>query len=145
MIYTIKKFLHIAFECKARPRFVPTDLSRHVFYGSDTSVRSKTNTAGKGVSDERRLKNRVDDGVDSVMKNTVTHCGLVDVTTLGLVDVETAIRPVLVGFDFEFAVELKNVFLQTPFKRADIPPFRLVAPKSLPRREQILRRNNFVK
>ncbi len=144
MVHAVEKLLHVALERKARVRSVSTDLSSHVLDGSNAAVGPESDATGERVRNERAFKDRTQNGIDGVVQDTVTHRGFMDVSSLGVIDKKSMIRTMPIRFVLEFAIELEDVLLQPPLKCADVSSFGLVAPKSLPRRKQVLRRNDFI-
>ncbi len=68
-------------------------------------VRSFTDAAGIGIGDKSSVKERIKNAIDGVVKQTVADLGLVDVSRLGVGNVESLIWAVLVCLVAKFRVE----------------------------------------
>ncbi len=112
VIDTIKEFFNVTFQGIARVSVVFTHFSQHFFKCLNSFVCSFANSAGKGIGDKSRFKNRIEYLKQGVMQNPIPHGRFVNVPTFGVVNEKTLVWPVSVYFFLQVAVKLKNILFQ---------------------------------
>ena len=145
MVNRIKKLFYIAFQYKARLGVVFTGLADHCFKSKHAFMIPFVCPTRKRILNECRLKNRIQNFENRMMKYPVPNRSFVYVAHLGIANIKIAIRPVFVFLGFQIPMKLKNMLLQFKFKMLDILFFLFVFIKFIPRRKQIIRGNYFLK
>lgn len=79
-----------------------------------------------------------------MMQKPVPNGGLVNVARFGIVDPECLIRPVLISFIGEFAMQRQNIVGQMKRKSFDVLAAALIAKKFSPCGEQIFDGNDIM-
>src|SRR3989344_3354265 len=120
MINCIKKSPDITLKSEARFSSVARYASGHKSKNFDSLVGSKSDPARKGTLNKCWFKDRINYRKNSVVENSVTNGGLMNVSWLWITDIKTSILPVFIGFILEFSVKFKNIFLKTIFKFLDV-------------------------
>ncbi len=132
LIHTVKEFSNIALQSKARFLSVFAYAEKHFLKRIDSFMRAITNAARKRRGNKRWFKYGIQHRKNRVVQNAVADRGFVDVTLFRIGDVKTSIWSVLVRFIFQFAMQVENILLQTPFKFHHIALVPLITPKSVP-------------
>ena len=101
-----------------------------------------SDATGKRSRDKRFLENWIQNLKDRVMQYSVAHRRFMDAPQLGIVDPESFIRTVTIGFGSKLAAQCKNVLLDILFEQRNIRFVPFVAFERFPSREKIFRRND---
>ncbi len=132
MIHAVKEFSNIAFQSKARLLSVFAYAEEHLLKRINAFVRSVTNTTRKRSGNKRWFEYGVQHRKDRMVQDAIANRGFVNVALFRIGDVKTSIWSVLVRFIFQFAMQVENILLQTPFKFHHIALVPLITPKSVP-------------
>lgn len=132
-----EELMNIALEDEARPCAVAAYAPQHLFQRVHRLVRSLALSAGEGVSNERRLEERVKHGEYHMMQDAILHRSFVDAALLGITDGEGAVWLMPIGSSDQLPMQAKKVLLQMPLEIFHILPFLLSLAKLLPGSEEI--------
>lgn len=116
MIYGIKKFAHITLESITMVCVITRNFAEHIFNSKYSIVRSFANSAGKRVANKSRLKNRVQNLKDSMMKNAITNNSFVYMSKFWIGNEKPFVWSMLVFFTSQISCKIKDILLQIEFK-----------------------------
>jgi hypothetical protein len=91
MVYAVKKFPDIAFQCETRTGKIPAFFPDHYFDSQYAFVRSFAHPAGKGIGDKSFVIKRIENSENRMMQNTVSHGCFVNMANLRIVNVKSGI------------------------------------------------------
>ena len=109
LINRSEEFLDVAFQDPAGARVVARDLVGKLPEAVHRPMRAFSLSARVRVGDKCSVEEWIELPVDRVMDETVTYRRLVDVTRLGIGDLEVMVGAVLVRSVLQFTVQLENV------------------------------------
>ena len=132
-----EELMDVALEDEARLRSIATHALEHPIQSIDRFVRPFTFSAGKGMGDERWLKDGIEHREDGMVQDTVLHGRFVYAPLLRIADGEGAVRVMPVRSCNQFAVQLKEILFQFPLKILHILPSLLAFAKPLPCSKEI--------
>lgn len=142
MINACEESVYIALEHVAHPRSVLPSLSQHSLERIHGFVRPLPPPARERVRDESAVKDRLQDANDRMMNEAVADTRLVNPPLLGIGNRECRVRTMAVLPRRKFSVKRENVLLQSPLELLDITSSPFSASELLPRREQVLWRDD---
>ena len=145
MIHTIKKSSNIAFQNKARFCVVFTNFSNRFRKPQNTFVSTLTNPARKRSCNEGFIENWIKNFVYSVMNNSVSNGGFMNMPSFRVSNVETFIRSVLVFFTNQISMKLKDILFQMISKLQHIIFIVLTLFKFIPSQKKIFGINYLIK
>jgi hypothetical protein len=95
-----KEFFNVAFEHPAGFGIILTRFPKVSLNLSVGFVRTFIQTTRIGVMNKSFVEVWVQDSIDRMMKQSISNCGLMNVSRLGVRDVESVVATVTVGFAF---------------------------------------------
>lgn len=87
---------------------------------------------------------RIQISIQCMVNNTITDLGFMNMSLLGVSNVETLIHTMLANTTFQLSVYIKNVFLKIKFKLLDIALTSFSSIKFFPCQKQVFGRNYLV-
>ena len=87
------------------------------------------------MSDEGRLKDRIQYLENGMMEDAIPDAGLVDAALLGVANHESFVRTMLVLAGTEIPIEGENILFQLPLKFLYVCPGAFASAELLPREE----------
>lgn len=136
-----KEMPDVAFQHEASPVGL-IELPRIYFKALHALMRPFPFPARIGIGHKGRFKDGIEYVKDSVMDDPVPDGCLMDMSQLGVADVEVGILAMPVFFVQQIAVKLKNIILQMPLKNLDIGFSPLALFELIPCFEDILGRDD---
>ena len=104
MINKGEKLANVTFENETLPCIVEGNLAAECAEAVKSPVRSLTVSTGVRIVDKPFVELGVQHSVDSVMKQSVPHGRFMNITRLGIIDFESMVATVPVGFRFKFSI-----------------------------------------
>ncbi|MDO8521341.1 MAG: hypothetical protein Q7S52_04455 [bacterium] len=141
MIDRIKKFLYVAFQCKARLCLVLTHATQHFGHFLHPFVRPLANTARKRSCYKGGLKYRIEDAKKSMVQDAIAYGGLVNPSQFGVMDPKPPIWAMAIRATLQISIKIENILLEIDLKLRDIGLIALVGFKNIPCAKKVLYRN----
>jgi len=120
MINAIKELLYITFQHIAGSGVILRYFPHHLIKCHNSPMRSVPNATGKRVWNERRLKDRVQNFKDCMMKNAISHSCFMNMPYLRITNVKSFIGSMPIRLTFQIPMELKEISLKIKFKSLHI-------------------------
>jgi len=142
VVDTVKEFSHVALQRIAGTCAVSTYRAEHLRQSLDAFVRTLADATGKGIGNKTGLKRRIELLKDGMVQYPVTHSRLVDVAQLGVGNIESGVKAMLVCFISQVAVQLKNMLLHIALEVHHVRFVAFLFLKLIPCPEQVLGRGH---
>jgi len=127
-----KEPFDVALKSEARFKIITAYLSYCFIQNIYPLVGPFVNATREGIRDKRRLEYRIENGKNSMMKYAVPDSGLMNMPLFRVVNIKGHIVSVFISAAFQVPMELKNIFLELPFKQLNIPFLLLITFELVP-------------
>lgn len=145
VIYAVEEFLDITFQCVAGLRIILTFLVKHLSDRIHSFMSAFADTARKGSGDKGWFKNGIKNLKESMVQNSVSDCGLMNMPKLGVGNKKASISSMLVFFTLKFSTQLKNILFQVFLKDLHVIFGSFIFAEFFPSEKQVFGFSNFRK
>lgn len=144
LVDTRKALPHVALEDPDGLRTITRNLTREGPEPIERFVRALPISTGVRVGNKRPIEEGIQNAVDRMMHESVSDGGFVDIARLRIVHLERLVAARLVGFVLQVLVQGEEVVHEVQFEGLDVWLIFLSFQKLLPRREEIVGRDDIM-
>jgi len=139
-----KALSHVAFQDKDGLGVVFGSLPAKGSESVEGLMRAFPYSTGVGISDKGPIKERIEDTIDGVMEEAVSHAGLMNRTGFWVRDTEGMVGTVGIGFVYEVTMKREDIVHQVQFECLHVLFLGLASYELLPGLEEIFGRDDII-